>query len=128
METVLSQGFPNLRVYRHVLPHGAARADREGIQKEGIEPPSTPPSASLHPTHGFREVQPGLHDTGRQGKLCLVLPAVLEQSWSSQKHSQFISTHSVSQAFKVCPKVRWQQDVEPRSKFWISRGKSQMDT
>lgn len=59
MEAAFSQGFPNLRVYRHILPRGGARADREGLPKKGIEPPSTPPSASLHPTHGFREVQSG---------------------------------------------------------------------
>lgn len=128
MDPGLSQGFPNLCVYRHVLPHGAASPEREGLQKEGVEPPSTPPSPSLHPTHGFREVRTGWHNTGRQGKLCLVLSAELEQFWSSQKHLQFINTHFVSKEFKVYPKVRWQQNVEPRSKFWISKGKSQMDT
>lgn len=89
METVLSQGFPNLRVYRHVLPHGAARADREGIQKEGIEPPSTPLMVSEKSSQAYT-TQGGRGSSAWCCLQCLSNPGVLRSTHSLSAHTPYL--------------------------------------
>lgn len=103
-KAALSEVFPTVRVYGHVLPHGAATPAREkGFRRKGLNlrsPICFPSPHSWFPRSPARLTRLADNTGGRQGKPCSVVPAVLEQFWSSRKDLQFINIRFVSKEFR----------------------------